>query len=41
VVGLRDTAMALADFAQRAAQAYLEARPVVTFTVERAASSSA
>jgi hypothetical protein len=32
---LRDTAMALADFAQRAAQAYLQARPAGTFTVER------
>lgn len=31
---LRDTAMALADFAQRAAQAYLDARPPGTFTVE-------
>jgi hypothetical protein len=38
---LRDTAMALADFAQLAAQAYLGARPAGTFTVERAASSSA
>jgi hypothetical protein len=41
VEGLRDTAMALADFAQRAAQAYLEARPAGTFTVGRAAGSSA
>jgi hypothetical protein len=40
VEGLRDTAMALADFAQRAAQAYLEARPAGTFTVEPASSSS-
>jgi hypothetical protein len=30
----RDTAMALAEFAQRAAQAYLEARPGGSFTVE-------
>jgi hypothetical protein len=29
---LRDTAIALADFAQRAAQAYLDARPTGTFT---------
>jgi hypothetical protein len=36
VEGLRDTAMALADFAQRAAQAYLEARPTGTFTIEGA-----
>jgi len=41
VEGLSDTAMALADFAQRAAQAYLEARPAGTFTVERAPSSTA
>ena len=38
---LRDTAMALAELAQRAAQTYLEARPAGTFTVERTASSSA
>jgi hypothetical protein len=38
---LRDTAMALAEFAQRAAQTYLEARPAGTFTVERDADSSA
>lgn len=31
---LRDTAMALADFAQRSAQAYLETRPVGTFALE-------
>ncbi|MHB8659997.1 MAG: hypothetical protein ACYC91_19065 [Solirubrobacteraceae bacterium] len=31
---LRDTSMALANFAQRAAQAYLEARPDGTFTVD-------
>jgi hypothetical protein len=41
VEGLRDTAMALADFAQRAAKAYLEARPAGTFTVELVASNSA
>ena len=41
VEALRDTAMALADFAQCAAQAYLEARPAGTFTVERIARSSA
>ena len=41
VEGLRDTAMALADFAQRAAQAYLESRPARTFTVDPAASDSA
>jgi hypothetical protein len=35
----RDTAMALADFAQRAAQAYLESRPE-TFTVETGATDS-
>ncbi len=40
VEALRDTAMALADFAQRAAEAYLEARPAGAFRVERAASSS-
>jgi hypothetical protein len=34
VEGLRDTAMTLADFAQRAAQAYLEARPAGTFNIE-------
>lgn len=38
---LRDTAMALADFAQRAAQTYLEARPAGTFTVESDAGASA
>ena len=38
--GLRDTAIALNDFAQRAAQAYLEARPAGTFTVEPAGSNS-
>jgi hypothetical protein len=37
---LRDTAMALADCAQRAAQAYLEARPAGIFTIERGASGS-
>ena len=37
---LRDTSMALADFAQRAAQAYLESRPDGTFTVEESTSSS-
>ncbi len=31
---LRETAMGLADFAQRAALAYLQARPAGTFTVE-------
>lgn len=31
---LRETAMSLADFAQRAAQAFLESRPSGTFTVE-------
>jgi hypothetical protein len=31
---LRDTAIVLADFAQRAAQAYLKARPARTFTVD-------
>lgn len=31
---LRDTAMALAEFAQRAAQKYMETRPVGTFTVD-------
>jgi hypothetical protein len=35
------TAMALAEFAQRAAQPCLEARPAGTFTVERGADSSA
>jgi hypothetical protein len=40
VEGLRDTAMALADFAQRSAQAYLEARPAGTFTVEGAGHTS-
>lgn len=39
--GLRDTAMALADFAQRAAQAYLESRPAGTLTVDPASSGSA
>ena len=39
--GLRDTAIALSDFAQRAAQAYLEARPAGTFAVEAGASNSA
>ena len=33
---LRDTAMALAEFAQRAAQNYLERRPAGTFTVDQA-----
>lgn len=37
---LRDTAIALADFAQRAAMAYLESRPSGTFIVEPAADSS-
>lgn len=37
---LRDTSVALADFAQRAAQAYLESRPDGTFTVEPSTSSS-
>jgi hypothetical protein len=32
---LRDTAMALAEFAQRAAQTYLEMRPAGTFTVDQ------
>jgi hypothetical protein len=33
---LRDTAMTLAEFTQRAAQTYLEARPAGTFTVDQA-----
>jgi hypothetical protein len=33
VEALRDAAMAMAEFAQRAAQTYLEARPAGTFTV--------
>ena len=33
---LRDTAMTLAEFAQRAAQNYLETRPAGTFTVDQA-----
>jgi hypothetical protein len=37
---LRDASVALADFAQRAAQAYLESRPDGTFTVEPSTSSS-
>ena len=35
VEALRDAAMAMAEFAQRAAQTYLEARPAGTFTVEK------
>jgi hypothetical protein len=35
VEALRDAAMAMAEFAQRAAQTYLEARPAGTFTVAR------
>lgn len=38
---LRYTAMALADFAQRAAHVYLESRSAETFTVERTATDSA
>jgi hypothetical protein len=38
---LRDVAMALADFAQRAAQAYLEARPAGTFAVGPTSNGSA
>jgi hypothetical protein len=38
---LRDIAMALADFAQRAAQAYLQTRPAGTFAVERTPDGSA
>jgi hypothetical protein len=38
---LRDTSMALADFTQRAAQAYLGSRSAGTFTVERPTDSSA
>jgi len=34
VEDLRDTATALAELAQRAAQSYLEARPAGTFTVD-------
>lgn len=41
VEALRETAMELADFAQRAAQAYLEARHAGTFSVESDADSSA
>ena len=37
---LRDASVALADFAQRAAQAYLESRPDGTFTVEPSTSNS-
>lgn len=37
---LRDTSVALADFAQRAAQAYLGSRPDGTFTVEPSTRSS-
>jgi len=37
---LQDTAMALADFAHCAAEAYLEARPAGTFTIERPVSGS-
>ncbi len=36
---LRDTSMALANFAQRAAQSYLESRPDGTFTVEQSPST--
>ena len=35
VEALRDAAMAMAEFAQRAVQTYLEARPAGTFTVEK------
>ena len=34
VEALRDTAMALAELAQGAAQSYLESRPGGTFTVD-------
>ena len=38
VEDLRDAAMTLAEFAQRAAQSYLETRPAGTFTVDQGAS---
>jgi hypothetical protein len=40
VEALRDASMAMAEFAQRAAQTYLEARPAGTFTVEHGVSKS-
>lgn len=41
VEDLRDTAMALADLAQRAARAYLDSRPIGTFRVDEGPDSSA
>ncbi len=38
---LRDTAITLAEFAQRAAQTYLETRPGGTFTVDQRAGGAA